>query len=270
MDTALLVAGISAAVAVASAALSRSTQLKVTKLTTEREKQSKEEERRSAAKVTLDKYRGPLLDAAWGLGNRLDNIRHLGFLAYHSRGSDRKEDAKLTTLFRVANYFGWRELVRMQVQLLRFENEEDTKLVAGFLGDIAAVFASDRLDAGRAMLWGDEQRGIGELMIEYRSDGSPFVRGHAAFRREYQDIFAPGMERLARDLLSPAAVRADRLRLLQSALFGLVQRLDEEGTFVGGWMVRSADEINKLEPQEYATDSQLVKRLTKHLAALKT
>ena len=44
------------------------------------------EERRSDAKVVLDRYRGPLLDAAWQLGDRLDSIRHRGFLSIFVRG----------------------------------------------------------------------------------------------------------------------------------------------------------------------------------------
>ena len=169
MNTALVVACISGVVALASVGLSAWTQLQVTK----RERQGRAEERRSDAKVVLDRYRGPLLDAAWQLGDRLDSIRHRGFLAYLSEGSGRERDAKLTALFRFAHYFGWREFVRTEVQLLRFENEEDTRSAAGFLNDVAEVPASDLLDAKWAMLWNDEQRGIGELMTERPSGHRP-------------------------------------------------------------------------------------------------
>jgi hypothetical protein len=266
VDTALVVAGVSGAVAVASAALSWRAQLAVADRTAERERKTRDEERRSDAKVVLDRYRGPLLDAAWQLGDRADNIRNRKFLAYLSDASGREQDAKLTTLFRFAYFFGWREFVRTQVQLLRFENEEDTRLVAGFLGDVAWVLASDRLDEGRAMLWADEQRGIGELMTEERSGASSVVRGHAAFHRDYDEVFAPWMDRLAGDLLSPAAVASDRLRLLQWAMFGLVRRLDEEGAYGGGWMDRTADEIREPAPHEPGTKPEA--QLRQHLAAI--
>ena len=136
------------------------------------ERELREEERRSEAKKVLDRYRGPLMDAAWQLGNRIDNIRHREFLRFLSPDSGRSQDAKLTSLFRFALYFGWREFVRGEVQLLRFENEKDTQLVAGFVNDIARILASDSLDEGRAMLWADEQRGIGELMASDRPGGS--------------------------------------------------------------------------------------------------
>ena len=163
MDTALVVACLSGAVALASVGLSTWTQLRVTK-----------QERRSEAKVALDRYRGPLLDAAWLLGDRLDNIRNHGFFVYLSPDSGRAPEARLTTLFRFAYYLGWREYVRIQVRLLRFENEEDTRLAAAFLSDITRTLASDGLDGQWAMLWLDEQRGIGELMTE-QLPGSSFI-----------------------------------------------------------------------------------------------
>jgi hypothetical protein len=86
---------------------------------TKRERQSKEE-RRSQAKVILGCHRGPLLGRA--------------------------QEARRATLFRFAYYFGWREYVRTQVQLLRFENEDDTRLAAAFLNDVTRALASDKLD----------------------------------------------------------------------------------------------------------------------------
>ena len=80
-------------------------------------------------------------------------------------------------------------------------------------------------------------------MTERPSRASSIVRGHAAFHRDYDKTFGPWMERFAEDLLSPAALTSDRLRLLQWALYGLVRQLDEEGTYGGVWIDRSASEI---------------------------
>lgn len=266
MDTALIVASISGVVALATAAFAGWSQLQVTK----REKEARAEERRSEAKseakVVLDRCRGPLLDASWQLGDRVDNIRNRNFLAYLSKGSGREQDAKLTTLFRFANYLGWREFVRIKVQLLRFENEADTRLVAGFLNDVTWVLASDKLDGQWAMLWGDEQRGIGELMTEQPPGSPSLVHGHAAFHRGYHNVFAPWMERFAGDLLSPAAIKSTRLRLLQWALYGLVRQLDEEGAYGGGWVDSTAAEIR--EPTRQGGVTKYEEQLRKHLAKL--
>jgi hypothetical protein len=231
---------------------------------TKRERERKAEERRSDAKVVLDRYRGPLLDAAWQLGDRVDNIRNRSFFDYLAEGSGREQDAKLTTLFRFAYYLGWREFIRNEVQLLRFENEGDTRLTAGFLNDVTWVLASDKLGGAWAMLWDDEQRGIGELMTERPSGSSTIVRGHAEFHRDYDQIFAPWMGRFATDLFSYAAVSSDRLRLLQWALYGLVRQLDEEGAYPGGWIDRSAAEIQQAPSKSGITEHE--EQLKNHLA----
>lgn len=226
------------------------------------------EQSHSDAKVVLDRYRGALLDAAWQLGDRLDNIRHRNFFAYLSAGSGREQDVKLSTLFRFAYYFGWREFVRAQVQLMRFGKEEDTRTAAGLLDDVTWVLASDALDKGWAMLWGDEQRGIGELMTEQPAGTSPVVHGHAAFYRDYDKVFAPWMERFAADLFSSAAVNSDRLRLLQWSLYGLVQQLDEERASGVGWINQTAAEIS--QPPGQGSVTKYEAQLREHLTALQS
>src|SRR5262249_2294834 len=112
-----------------------------------------------------------------------------------------------------------------------------------------------------------EQRGIGELMTEKPSGASFIVRGHAAFHRDYDEIFAPWMERFAQDLFSSSAATSNRLRLLHWALYGLVRRLDEEGAYDSGWIDRSAAEISRTPPQESITKPE--EQLRNHLATIK-
>ena len=284
MDAAVVVACISGAVALVSAALSwwtqkrqRSTQLQVTELqrstqlqVMELESKLRAEERqaqaKSEAKVVLDRCRGPLLDAAWQLGDRVDNIRNsIDFRAYLTEDNSRTQDARLTTLFRFAHYFGWREFVRTEVQLLRFEREEDTRTTAWFLNDVTWVLAGDKLDRGWAMLWGDQQRGIGELMTERPPGASSIVCGHAAFHRNYCEVFAPWMARFADDLFSNTAAKSDRLRLLQWTLYGLVLQLDEEGVYGVGWIGPTAAEIQRI-PQGSMTKYE--KQIRDHITPL--
>jgi hypothetical protein len=233
--TALVIALISGAVAIASAVISWQAQMAV-----QRRKEA------TTAKEVLERYRGPLLDAAWLLGDRIDNIRHRGFLAYLS--GDRAEAASLTTLFRFASFFGWREVLRQRVQLLRLENTADTRLVADFLGAATLMLVTDKLsDKRRAMLWAEEQRGIGELMIEELEADRTSVRGHAAFRRDYDKLFAQWMARFGDEVLSTASKDGERLKLLQWALYGLVCLLDEERVYPTDWLERSRAEIDGTE-----------------------
>jgi hypothetical protein len=83
--SALVVAVIAAVAALASAAYARRAQVEAAERKAQLDKASAAEERQSEAKQVLDRYRGPLMDAAWQLGNRIDNIRHLGFLGRYHR-----------------------------------------------------------------------------------------------------------------------------------------------------------------------------------------
>ena len=110
MDSAIVAALIAAVVSIITTVIVTWAQGRAAK----QRREDKAKERRSDAKVVLDRYRGPLLDAAWQLGVRLDDIRERDFFAYLSDDSGRAQDAKLTTLFRVANYLGWRKYVAVK------------------------------------------------------------------------------------------------------------------------------------------------------------
>jgi len=248
LSSALIVAVIAGVVALASAGIAAWSQVKVKSL----EESAKEKETRSNARVVLDRYRGPLLDAAWDLGDRLDNILDRGFLSSFETGP-RGEVAISSTLFRLAQYFGRAEIVRREVQLLRFESAADTRRTAYFLSLVMRRFATDWYDWGEAheqaarwipeyradalpvrhlMLWQEEQRGIGERMIPAGTDARCI--GYATFLDQYAEKF----NRLLADFESGLHVRGveNSLRLVEvrDALARLVQLLDEEQRYVAG------------------------------------
>lgn len=239
---------IAGVVALTSAGIAAWSQLKLKGL----EQSAKEMETRSNARVVLDRYRGPLLDAAWDLGDRLDNILDRRFLSNFGTGP-RGEVAISSTLFRLAQYFGWAEIVRREVQLLRFESAADTRRTAYFLSLVMRRFATDWYDWDEAhdqaarwiagyradelpsrhlMLWQEEQRGIGERMIPAGTDARCI--GYATFLDQYAD----GFSRLLGDFESGLHARGveNSLRLVEvrDALARLVQQLDEEQRYVAG------------------------------------
>jgi hypothetical protein len=188
------------------ALIASATSLVVSAVTVWNQRATARAERRSQAKRVLDKYRGPLLAAASDLGHRINNIRHDNFLDY-LKSTERATDAERTTMFRFAQYFGWREILRTEVQLLRFDTDVETSLVGAMIGDVDWAFATDRLtDGGKAMLWAEEKRAIGELMALAREDGSSICRGYAAFADEYEAKFEPKMHELAVHVLSKSAL----------------------------------------------------------------
>jgi hypothetical protein len=249
VDTALVVALISAAVALASATIASLTQLRLKNF----EREAKKEEARSQARVVLDRYRGPLLDAAWDLGDRIDNIVARDFLSTYATDDERREVALQSTLFRTAQYFGWAEILRREIQLLRFESSGDTWRTAYFISLVTRRFATDWYDWDAAhrqalawnewydreqlpprhlMLWQEEQRGIGERMI----DDNATVRclGYASFIENYERRFGRLFTQFRAHLEMPGVQNSLRLVEVRDALGRLVQQLDEEKRYVVG------------------------------------
>ena len=120
-------------------------------------REDRADEQRSKARVVLDKYRGPLLHAASDLGSRVDKIRHRDFL--DQTAALDSDYAKLSTLFRVAQYCAWREVLRREVQLMRFDRESDTQAVAAFIGFVTWSMASDKHDGTYGLILVEQQRG---------------------------------------------------------------------------------------------------------------
>ena len=178
-------------------------------------------ERDLRAEEVLTRYREPLAAAAFDLQSRLYNILRLDFFAQFGTG-DRGEEALRTTLFRLAQYFGWTEILRRDIQFLSFPEDDDTRRVAQLQSDIARCFLSD--DYGPAlMIWSDEQRAIGERMI-VEEHAKVLCMGYATFHDRCDDAFARWRERLQNELVEESA----RARLLdvQHLLCELVETLD--------------------------------------------
>jgi hypothetical protein len=178
-------------------------------------------ERRLNAEDVLTRYREPLAAAAFDLQSRLYNVLRLGFFAKFGDG-ERAEDAVTTTLFRLAQYFGWTEILRRDIQFLSFPEDDDTRKVARLESEITRCFLSDGYGLG-LMIWSDEQRGIGERMIA-EQQGHILCMGYASFREQCDDVFAGGRERLRAELFEESA--QVRLRDVQHLLCELVETLD--------------------------------------------
>lgn len=176
------------------------------------------------AEDLLTRYREPLAAAAFDLQSRCWNIVKNNFFEKFGRGHDRFPDAQMTTLFRFAQYFGWAEILRREIQFLSFPEEQDTRCVAELLAKVAARIAASEPDE-TLMIWVDEQRAIGERMIVHDGDGAHCM-GYAAFCDAYDKCFAQLFKRVIDDLDAPAA--KVRLRDVQHHLCELVSQLDKK------------------------------------------
>lgn len=175
-------------------------------------------EQEQRAEEVLKRYREPLAAAAFDLQSRLYNILRQGFLERFGAGS-LSDEAMWTTLFRMAQYFGWTEILRRDIQFLSFPEDASTRRVAELQSEIARRFLDD--EPGHAlMIWSDEQRGLGERMI----DDKGACLGYAAFR-EHEEDFGVWRRRVEEGMQDPAS--RERLREVQHLLCDLVESLDE-------------------------------------------
>jgi hypothetical protein len=174
------------------------------------------------ADEVLTRYREPLAGAAFDLQSRLYNILCLEFFTKYGGDDPRFDDALKTTLFRLAQYFGWTEILRRDIQFLSFPEDDETRRVAQLQSEISSGFLTDGYGTA-LMIWKDEQRAIGERMIveEY---GKVLCMGYARFLEQYDVTFATWRDRLRSDVQQESAKA--RMRDVQRLLCELVQTLD--------------------------------------------
>lgn len=137
---------------------------------------------------------------------------------------DRRDVAMQTTLYTFAQYFGWREILREEIQFLDLRREEETREINALMGKITQKFATDSL-GDRFLLWKAEQRAIGEAMI---GDwyGRPVCIGYLEFLNR-RDVLAPLLSGLRDDIEHTSQeVQSQRLTEVQHLLIGLIRRLD--------------------------------------------
>lgn len=183
---------------------------------------------RRDAESVLAKYREPLVDAAYELQSRLYNIVELGFLRkYYLDGDEaQKRYAVQNTLYVVAQYFGWSEILRREIQLLSFFDTKRARVVAERQRRVVESFQSDDESLGRPFLiWRGEQRGIGELMIQ-PDDVQAQCMGYASFLENQTPSLRLWLSRLESDIGEIAQSPNPRLVRLQHSLVDLIRDLD--------------------------------------------
>jgi hypothetical protein len=174
------------------------------------------------AEEVLTRYREPLAAAAFDLQSRLYNILCLDFFRKFPSNHTLGEEALRTTLFRLAQYFGWTEILRRDIQFLSFPEDDETRRVAQLQSEISKRFLTNSYGPA-LMIWGDEQRAIGERMI-VEEHGKVLCMGDANFREHCDTTFRAWCDRLGNELQNDAAQA--RLREAQHLLCELVETLD--------------------------------------------
>ena len=235
VSTAIVVAAISGGVSLVAASLSYANARRVAILNDQLEEQRRARSKQEQAAEVRARYRDPLLGVVFDLQSRLYNIVAKRFLRRYLTADDpqARSYAIESTLYVLAEYLGWVEILRREVQFLDLGDEAANRGWINAFERVRDTLARDDLDPVLRIFRG-EQRAIGEVMTLAVADSGAVRRlesmGYATFvTRLGQAEFSRWFEQLTRDvelLGQDPDAHAERPILLQNALVDVLDVLD--------------------------------------------
>ncbi|MBE9004923.1 hypothetical protein IQ259_07705 [Fortiea sp. LEGE XX443] len=239
MKPEVITAIIAAIVAVISAAISIYGQISVARLSDQLAKKREAESREAQTAAVMSKYRDPLLRSVIDLQSRLFNIHKNRVLQNFDQRSLSEQDYLINnTLYVFAEYFGWVEILRREIQFLDFGDLELNRHLTELFVNITKAFGTSRVNGKdnfdpTFQLFNGEQRAIGEIMMKSRSTDQMLgyeCIGYAEFVRKMSDPdFVRWFTKLKKDLdliIKDSKIGGDRLVLIHSRLIDLLDFLD--------------------------------------------
>jgi hypothetical protein len=193
----------------------------------------------------MERYGASLAWAVFDLQSRLYNILHgqvvdrspgagVGYLtAYLGRGTPAEaEYARRSTVFVLAEYLAWAEVLRRDIQFLNLGGSRINRKIMGQISQISSDISDMSGPNSELRLFRAHQRAIGELMVHPDSaPGQRWCLGYAEFcqRLDHDNAFLAwfagllgDVDRLAIDTV-PAV---PRLQKIQNELVALIDLLD--------------------------------------------
>lgn len=236
MDVPVITALIAAGVALTTSTFTLIGQRRTALLQHELERARGERTKAAELQDVMAKFRRPLLHAAADLQSRLFNILRCGFLQVYGRGSVREQQyAVESTLFVFAEFFGWIELLRREIQYLDLGSDDANREIQACLDELGHEFRRDDLPPPFRVFRG-ELRAIGELMQVPRTEGGNDCMGYAAFSQKLKDQgFSQWFGQLRADAESfgdTATSDHRRLERVHDALLKLIENLDPDAVHV--------------------------------------
>lgn len=202
-------------------------------LKSELQLQLRAEERAVDLELMMVKYRGPLVHAAYDLQSRIfnivnQNILNLYFIEDRGDGSEKEYFLK-NTMYVIAQYFAWTEIIRKEIQFIEFDDVKTSQKLSNLQDEIYSIWQftsrSDSLN-----IWAGEQRGIGELLLQDKGSGYTCI-GYSQFLK----LVSKGEEPLLKQLelkikryFNTQEHYSVRLVKLQNALIDLLEFLDPD------------------------------------------
>jgi hypothetical protein len=229
----LIVAAASAVLSLGAGLVSARANRKSKIFEAELERQRKAEDAAAVAERILHRYRDPLLDAAQTLQSRSFNIVANGYLGSFLHCGDPVEEvyARRYTVFAVAEYMTWVEIVRRELRFLDVGDQERNRQLMALLTKTQVTLQSDKI-RGPFRVFRGRQRAIAELMmIPTGASEGPRNEciGYAAFcdRLDEDPDFADWFTRLLDEVdLLTTRDNDQRIIQLQNDLVDLIDHLD--------------------------------------------
>lgn len=145
MEAAVAASIISGSVAAFAAVLSITGQYRMKRMEADLALQKAEADRRAETARTARKYGEPLGRAAYDLQSRIYNIIKSDFLNAYLKNGDRRTRlyAIRNTLFVIAQYFAWTELVRREIQFIDLGADEQTRKLTELQDSIYSIWQTN-------------------------------------------------------------------------------------------------------------------------------
>jgi hypothetical protein len=229
----LIVAAVSAVLSLGAGLIGARANKRAKQLDFELERQRKQEDAAEVAQRILHMYRDPLLDAAQNLQSRSFNIVANGYLAsfLHCGVPEEERYAREYTVFAIAEYLTWVEIVRREVRFLDLGDEGKNRELMALLMKTQLTIQSDKL-RGPFRIFRGHQRAIAEvMMVPTGATEGPRSEclGYASFRDRLDEDpdFRGWFDRLLADV-DKLVIRDqdDRVIQLQHDLVDLLDHLD--------------------------------------------
>jgi hypothetical protein len=187
------------------------------------------ETRAEDARRLMARYRDPLLRTAYDFQSRLYNILRPGGF----RGGRDPEYFQTNTLFVMAEFLGWLEIIRRDMQFLDIGAVEETRELNARVGKVQDRLAHTSNTSDPFYLYRGQQRAIGELMLSpVTAKGSPAgpqyeTVGYVAFCARMRDgDYAKWFDRFGKLVPELPERKSTRLGQVQHALIDLIDMLD--------------------------------------------
>tara|TARA_Y100000780_G_C13686305_1_gene417807 strand:- start:65 stop:979 length:915 start_codon:yes stop_codon:yes gene_type:complete len=191
------------------------------------------EERTVNLELTMDKYRGPLVHSAYDLQSRIfnlvkQNVVDLYFFEGLGDGTEKEYFLK-NTMYVMAQYFAWTEIIRKEIQFIEFSDINTSQKLSSLQDEIYSILQFTTQDDS-LNIWAGEQRGIGELMLQEK-DSCYTCIGYSQFLKLVKQGEEPLLSQLETKIecyLNSRDRSSVRLIKLQNALIDLLEFLDPD------------------------------------------